>query len=345
MPFLPRFCPNPSCPSHRGQPFRFHRRGTFRRACDGQSVPRFQCLTCRKGFSRQTFCVNYYLKRPELDVRAAWSFVSKTTLRQAARSLGCRRETVELRLRRFGFQGWAYHARQLVRIIERGGLEGAFQLDELETFEADRRLKPVTVPVLIHQESRLMLHAAAGQLPARGNLTGEHAQRRKLKGRRRPNESKRVVRSSLLVLRALVRDTRRCTLRTDEKPLYGALLRELELPLRHETTLSTVRRDTRNPLFPINHTLGMLRDGVSRLVRRSWGASKKRQRLTLHLGMYIAWRNYVRRRFNRDGETESPGKLVGVQARALGMEELLSWRVFPWRLGCGGGLALLGLEG
>jgi hypothetical protein len=38
----------------------------------------------------------------------------------------------------------------------------------------------------------------------------------------------------------------------------------------------------------------MMRDGISRLVRRSWGASKLRARLELHAWIWVVWRNYVR---------------------------------------------------
>jgi transposase-like protein len=336
MNYTPPFCPRPECPTHSTVGFRFRRNGVYQRLCDRVVVPRFKCLSCGKGFSRQTFRVNYRLHRPELDERAAWCFVSKVTMRQAARFLGCRRETIELRLRRFGIQGWAFHAHQLLRIVRAGGIEGDFQLDELETFEGDRRLAPVTVPVLIHQSTRMILHSSAGRMGARGNLSPhQEARRRRREGAvgRRTSESARVVRHSLLTLRGVLKNPSKSTLRTDEKRLYTALLRRLSIPIRHEQTNSKKPRTTKNPLFPINHTLAMMRDGVSRLVRRSWGASKMRERLTLHLGFYMAWRNYVRRRFNRDDASQTPGQLIGLMEGSIGVMELLGWTVFPWRLG------------
>ena len=281
MTFTPEHCPNPACPSNHGRAFSFHRRGFYRRKCDGKRVAQFQCRACRKYGSSQTFRVNYRFRRPEL-----------------------------------------------------GGLAGDFQLDELETFEADRRLSPVTLPVLIHQDSRLILHATAGSMAARGNLTAYDESRRiereKVTGRR-TSESAACVTECFKLLKDLVVEPTRSTLKTDEKQLYASLLRRMDLPIRHERTISTAPRTTRNPLFPINHTLAMLRDGVSRLVRRNWGASKMRQRLTLHLGLYIAWKNYVRRRFNRDRPEQSPGQWVGAHSAAATMMEFLRWRVFPWR--------------
>ena len=336
MNYTPPFCPRPECPSHGSEEFRFRRSGYYTRICDKAMVPRFRCLICLRGFSRQTFRVNYRLHRPELDMRAAWCFVSKVTMRQSARFLGCRRETIELRLRRFGDQGWAFHADQLLKIASSGGLEGAFQLDELETYEGDRRLAPVTVPVLIHQVSQLTLDAQPGRIAARGNLTPHHEERKKRKEQehgRRTSESASVVEHCLLTLKVVLKTSSESVLRTDEKRLYTALLRRLSIPIQHEKTNSKEPRTTSNPLFAINHTFATMRDGVSRLVRRSWGVSKQRQRLKSHLDFYLAWRNYVRRRFNRDDANQSPAQVAGVMESAISMEDLLGWAVFPWRLG------------
>jgi hypothetical protein len=40
--------------------------------------------------------------------------------------------------------------------------------------------------------------------------------------------------------------------------------------------------------------------------------------------MWMAYRNYVRRRFNRD--EESPAQLLGIVPRRMRPEELISWR-------------------
>ncbi|MCK6448630.1 MAG: hypothetical protein L6Q99_19735, partial [Planctomycetes bacterium] len=86
MHFHPKFCPRPDCPSHAGSPFLFRRRGYFRRRCDTRKVPRFLCLTCSRGFSSQTFRVDYRLKRPDLLVPFFYDRVSKVTHRQSARN-------------------------------------------------------------------------------------------------------------------------------------------------------------------------------------------------------------------------------------------------------------------
>jgi hypothetical protein len=81
---------------------------------------------------------------------------------------------------------------------------------------------------------------------------------------------------------------------------------------------------TWNPLFPINHTEAMMRDLQGRLRRESWLVSKKRRYLDLAVQLWMAYRNYVRRRFNFDDRT--PAQVLGFVPRRMTPGELLSWR-------------------
>jgi hypothetical protein len=91
--------------------------------------------------------------------------------------------------------------------------------------------------------------------------------------------------------------------------------------------LSTAVRNYSNPLFPINHTLAMMRDGVSRLVRRSWAAAKLRERLELHLWIWVAYRNYVRAITNEARHVTS-AMALGIDSGKWKRREMLAWRVF-----------------
>jgi hypothetical protein len=95
----------------------------------------------------------------------------------------------------------------------------------------------------------------------------------------------------------------------------------------HVQHSSTAPRDFGNPLFPINHTLAMLRDGLSRLVRRSWGASKQRAWLDRHAWVWVAYRNYIRGITNRAWFT-TPAMALGVVARRYSKSTFFEWRVF-----------------
>jgi hypothetical protein len=115
---------------------------------------------------------------------------------------------------------------------------------------------------------------------------------------------------------------------TDEKHSYGELLRKkFGSRLEHGRTNSKLPRTYWNPLFVVNHTLAMLRDGLSRLVRRTWAASKKREMLEHHLWIWTAYRNYIRPITNKN-RLQSAGMVAGLVPRMLEIPELLHWRVF-----------------
>lgn len=327
MPFQPPSCPNFACPSRRDAvPFRWQRRGSFRRACDGKLVCRYHCLACRKGFSTQTFRVDFRLKKPRIDDAIFASFVSKVSHRQCARMLGVKRATVERRLRRYGEQCRELHAVRL----RRHELAGIFQLDEAETFETDRRERPLTLPVLIERDSRFIVHAETAPIAARRSRNSKRRIDSPPTARRRSRSNEAVRRCFEALARCLGSDSSP-RVQTDRKATYPVLLERVfgARRVRHERTSSKRRRDRRNPLFAINHTLAMLRDGVSRLVRRTWAHAKLAKRLELHLWIYVAWRNYVRGVTNRD-RLRTPAMKLALETEPWSVRGLLHWSAwFP----------------
>ncbi|HKX45120.1 MAG TPA: hypothetical protein VJP77_00250 [Planctomycetota bacterium] len=328
MQFHPPRCPYAGCPANDGgAPFPWCRFGRYRRRCDGREVPRFRCLTCRRTFSTQSFRVDHRLRKPWLDTTLLQHFVSKVTLRQSSRVLGVRLETVTRRHRRYGVHCRLLHAALLERGRAHGGLPGRFQLDELETYETDRRLRPVTVPVLVEASTGFVVSVSTAPLPSRGGLRPRDRVRRRLLearvGRRRSG-SRLAVERCLGQLVAARPKGAPIEITTDRKAAYpGSVRRLLGRRARHLRVSSKVRRDERNPLFRVNLTLAMLRDGVSRLVRRTWAAAKLRERLEDHLWIWVAWRNYGRRATTR--EARSPAQLLEVVRRRVPGAELLRW--------------------
>lgn len=334
MRFAPRHCPHSDCSSSSEQGFRWRRKGSFQRRCDGRRVQRFLCLSCRRFFSTQSFRLDYRLRKPALSRVVFRDFVSKVTQRQSARTLRCSRRTIAHRLLLLGEHCQRFHQQQLDGAASRGGIAGVFQLDELETFEHSRRLCPVSVPVLVEQRTFFVVDVETAALPARGKLKPADVERKRkrevVEGVRR-SESTLAVRRSFQRLAVWHSRDRLVRVVTDRKTSYPtALERAFGAGVAHQRASSKTRRDRKNPLFAINHTLAMLRDGMSRLVRRSWAASKKRARLARHLWIWVAYRNYVRGITNKAPRI-TPAQALGVIDRQLKREELLAWKVFARR--------------
>ena len=322
--FEPPRCPNPSCSHyHDPTPRFFQRYGFYAPLCRHYPVPRFRCRSCRKTFSRQSFRADHHQKKPYLNATFFHLMVSCVGQRQAARALRVARRTVEHRFRWLASHASHFHANRL----SGARLRGPFQLDELESFEANR-FQPVSVPVLIHRSTFFLVAIEVAPLRRKGRLTQLQRQRRveweALHGRR-PSQSAASVRRALGCLGSLVDSHRPIVLESDQKPLYGFLGRRLfGKRFRWRTHSASTRRDRSNPLFPINHTNARLRHFLSRLRRRTWCISKRRHCLKDHLSIAALWSNYCRGITNRTPMT--PAQAVGVASKSYRAEEVLGWR-------------------
>jgi transposase-like protein len=324
--FQPPRCPNHRCPQHaRPGPRFFLRKGYYHPLCRTHPVPRFQCRTCGRGFSRQTFRADYRDHRPDLNAPLFVSLATGLGQRQTARNLGLSLRCCQLKFRKFGRHLWR------LNLNLRGPLpEGSrLQLDELETYEGRRNSRPLTLPLLLERESRFVIWAESAAIRPRGRMSAAReraiAEDERRFGPRR-DDSERAVRRTLRRGARLATELERVELETDEKSTYPRLAREAfgAERLVHRTTNSKLARTTWNPLFPVNHTEAMARDLLGRLRRESWLVSKKRRYLDLGLQYFMAYRNYVRRRFNSC--EQSAAQALGFVKRRLRPAELLSWR-------------------
>jgi transposase-like protein len=320
--FDPPRCPNPCCPYHRSpEPGFYRRRGSYRPLCRAHPVPRFTCRSCGRAFSRQTFRADYRDHRPDLNARLLRLLASGLGLRQSARLLGLSRRCTELKFRKV-----ATHLRHL-NLNLRGALANAvLQFDEFETYEGRRNTRPLTIPVLIERDTRFILWAESAPIRPRGRMTRGRlaaiAREEELHGRRE-DRSRESIERTLAIGRRTASD--RILLQTDRKSSYVTLAKRHFGPgLVHARSSGRLRKNKGNPLFPINHTEAMARDLMGRLRKMSWLVSKKGWCLDLALQVFMAYRNYVRRRFNRD--RASPAQMLGFVRRRMGWHELVSWR-------------------
>lgn len=323
--FRPPFCPHRSCAQHEDPTPRFyHRHGSYVARCRPRPIPRFRCKSCRRTFSRQTFRMDYRDKRPDLNEKVFERLILSAGLREMAMELPLTYRCTALKVRKI-----ARHLRQLNLNLRRP-LEGrvVLQLDELESFETNRSLRPVTVPVLLERETRYLVWAEVETIRPKGKMTKARIRRLALEEARfgvRKDRSKRAVRRVLTRGVDVVAPSATVRLETDEKSTYPGLARRAfgRERLTHVTTNSRVPRTTWNNLFPVNHEDGRMRHKMSRLRRQTWLVSKKRRYLEHAMQVHMAYRNLVRRRFNYD--KASPAQLLGFVPRRLTRWEVLSW--------------------
>ncbi|MGE0143256.1 MAG: hypothetical protein AB7I19_06525 [Planctomycetota bacterium] len=338
--FEPPFCPNPSCPYHLQPSQRFFKlHGTFWPNWSKKPIARMRCKRCNTTFSRQTFCMSRYDRRPEVNAELFSRLASSGGLRQSARELGLSPSGVQWKFRKI-----ARHLLQLHRHrIRPVHAPLCFIFDEAESFEGSRLEAPLTVPFVVERNTMFLVDARCGTLPPRPSAPSRQPAKSKGESesrsrRARKNESKRVVGESLAMAAQLVATQESIEFRCDQKSTYPGLIRssfarvcaEGEHDLRANLSIRICQTNSReprtplNPLHRINLTLAMARDQMGRMRRRSWLATKKREYLDLHLGLFLAYRNYVRVRFNE--EVRTPAELLGLMPRSASCAELLTWR-------------------
>lgn len=324
--FTPSFCPYYKCSQHLDPNHTFYVRfGSYHPQCRPRPVPRFRCKSCLRTFSRQTFRADFRDRKPHLNAQLFTKIASGTGIRQCARDLGLSPRCTELKLHKIG-----RHLRRLNLNLQ--GLlaeEAKLHFDEIETYEGQRNTRPLSVPVLIETESRFIIWAETAPIRPRGKMTKKRVKAIKASEMRhgvRKDLSRRSVERTLLRGARMVKKSATVTFNTDEKSSYPRIAKSvfIENRVRHLTTNSKLVRMTFNPLFPINHEEARMRDLMSRLRRESWLVSKNRRYLDVAFHVHIAYRNLVRRRFNRD--KESPAQLLGFLPRRLTPTEVLSWR-------------------
>ena len=324
MPFVPPRCPNTSCKFHlQPSPGWIIRWGFFAARCRDGREQRFRCRGCHTTFSRQTFRYDYRDRRPDCNARLFELLTSGVGLRQSGRVLKIALGTVQKKMGKLAGMCWQLHE-NLSTSLPPGR---TYLMDEEESYEG-ASIRPLTIPILIEQRHWFVVATAVGpirRLAAAGTARRVRQDRDEAVRGKRPDRSRQCCKQVLRALRR--RSPGRIQLWTDEKPSYATVAREVfGEDMQHVTTAGTEPRTTRNRLFPINITIAMTRDNCGRLRRNSWLVSKKGEWLARQMSIYTVFRNYVRRRFNRDEVDETPAKFLGLLPRQLQPEEVVRWR-------------------
>jgi len=345
--FIPPHCPWTECAEHLRQigGYRCRRHGVYRTA-RGTVVPRFRCLSCDRTFSRQTFSVTYYRKRPELIRPIAAGLVAGSALRQLARSLQCAPTTVVRISALLGRHAVLFNAR-CARSL-RGRVSEPFVMDHFETFEASQDY-PFGVATVVGAESWYVYALDPAPHPRTGKPSRSKRSRRKMAHRRPPrrNEHGRYVGSVGRVLDSLGRftaETEQLVIRTDGHPHYGKTIRSHRLGRRveHRSTPGPRRELSRKgdrrrsaqrnqALFPVDLLHRLFRHSMAHHRRETIAFSRRINAAMERFALVATWRNFVKRMTERRRCNTSPAMLLGLTDQLWSWERVLARRIFFFR--------------
>jgi len=280
---------NPACPSCAALCSIKH--GRFYRHDDAQYIQRYRCKACNKCHCSATHQPAYRHKRRRLNNLIKIDIVYGTGQRDIARKHRCARKTVARKITFLAEQARLHVAAWL----QKQARFEHVQWDELITFE-HTRLKPVSVAVMVAADTRTILGFGVAPIPASGLI----AKRSVEKYGKRPDKSgsmrKKVLKQVAPSLHSKV------FIETDEHKRYAVEIKQA-IPEAQHVQHSSVRgsltgqgelkRTGFDPLFTINHTLGMLRDNIKRLTRKNWCTTKKPEVLADILAIYQHHHNTV----------------------------------------------------
>jgi hypothetical protein len=301
---LPRHCFYKDCPSlvcdlHSGRPSPASspliRKGSFRRSSDSRNIARFLCLSCHRSFSQASFSECFGQKRRKLNEPLRKLLISGVTQRKAAWLLGATRKTIVKKFLFLGLQADSSHRKQVQAHASKTPITH-IQFDEMESSEKSKCL-PVSIPLVVCSDTQLALGFRVCSMPAKGLL----AQISRRKYGHRKDDRTEAAHSLFSELKPLLKDV--IEIKSDENPRYPSWLKPYFPEAQHiqskgrkprSAGLGELKKGGFDPLFAFNHMAALLRANISRLMRKTWNTTKKKERLALHLALYIDHHNQMR---------------------------------------------------
>jgi hypothetical protein len=247
--------------------------------------------------------------------------------RQIARDLDVSPGTIDRQLDRLGRHCLLFHQHQLDNVLPARDIT----IDGFETFELSQYY-PFHFHLAVESRAGVFLGFTDSPLRRKGRMTAYQKRRRRELEARFGRPDPQAVRKDVGELLTIVAGgTRRLTIRSDDHRSYPAAIGRLPGPVTHRVTSSKERRDRRNPLWEVNLLDLLIRHSSGGHKRETIAWPKRRNKAALRLAVFMVWRNWVNRRWQKRGR-KTPAMEAGWCERALSVEDVLRTRFFPSRV-------------
>ncbi len=291
-PFLMKpSCPNKTCLFFKSKGT-VHKDGTFFRKCESRFIQRFKCNTCGKKFSHATNTLEFAQKKRSINSILRGHLASGVSMRRSALLLNVNRITIE---RKFIYLAKKAQISQAEFLKSLRGQVTHAQFDDLITIE-HTKLKPLTVSMAVDAKKRFILGARVAPISSFGHL----AKLSRRKYGKRKNEHKKSLDELFQIMTPTLAPEP--LLRSDEHKFYPAFVKKYVPEAKHEAFKSRrasvagqgeLKKLYRDPLFAINHACATLRANINRLFRKTWCTTKKKERLQMHIDIFVNYHNTV----------------------------------------------------
>ena len=167
--------------------------------------------------------------------------------------------------------------------------------DELQSSVISKCL-PISIPVAVCHERRLIVAFDVASMPAQHPLDKVSLRKYGVRADDRPEAIERVLKRIQPMMGLNSQIT------TDKAPRYPEPIARILKGVFHSSDYGRkarsdgqgeLKRGGFDPLFTLNHTAAMTRDGIGRMVRKTWGNSKRIERHKAHFWVYAHYHNEV----------------------------------------------------
>lgn len=324
---IPPYCPNTACYFHNGGEAFFVRNGTTSTRKPPFVNQRFKCRSCQVQFSSNTFALDFRKRLAHLSENILHYSMNGMSNNSIARLLKVAEGTVRDRLKVMSQQSLLFEKQhQPTVLIEDIAYDG------FETFTFSQ-YSPCYINTAVGRRSLFIYHNTFSPLNRKGRMTPEQKSRNSeliQKHGLYPQNS--VFLESCYIMNELSQKGAGRTIFTDEHKSYARAHRSFESNLEHKTISSRARRDSGNPLFPINHLHMCYRHFFSSQHRETISFQKNEAALLEKVQLMKIYRNFMnpkfvkKNKFDPDAHKKSPAMYLGLADQILDFSKIYGIR-------------------
>ena len=332
--FVPPYCPNPKCSCHLYPSTNFYIKfGSTKTNKLPHFNQRYRCKICLRQFSYNYFFLDFRKKIPGLAPEVLYDKVNGMTNLSIARKHKINEQVIRIRLLDMKRQSILWHKRLTQSML----IKEAVAYDGFETF-CYSQFDPCYVNTAVGKDSLFTYKINYSPLNRKGRMTNWQKKKNNILLRQFGMYPKNSIRlKTTQIIRFLYEKSynRSLNLYTDgHKSYLNSLLHDLPaLNISHYMTSSKERRDTSNPLFPINHLHLHFRHFTSSNRRETIAFNKNEKGLMCILLLKTMFKNYMspqilkKCKHNPSRNYNSPAMGIGITDKILNFNDFFKYRI------------------
>ncbi len=201
-------------------------------------------------------------------------------------------------------------------------------VDGFETFELSQYFM-FHHNTAVEKDTDFFIYFTDSELRRKGRMTEHQKMRRKeledLFGRPDPKAIREGMKH---LLEVALQDQVSAVVHSDDHKAYPWAIRQVNCEIEHIVTSGKDHRDKHNRLWVVNLLDLLIRHCGCNHKRETIAWSKRRQASSERLAIFLVWRNYVKRRREKDRRSPTPAMARQMLDKPLTFEDVLDSRIF-----------------